>query len=302
MKPEIFLCVQLFFFLTLALFLGSIFYSLISPDLMLFWVNPNLSRFFLLTEDCFNMNFKLVILNLALCFRQTDFPLPTSQSVDMSVWFGLLEAFCYMIWRYCVDRSADTRRGALQNEWPSVSFLSVCFARQTYFSMLFLHLRGYIADTKWGVFNVWGCSWRYWNKLHLSQGLTSWIYSCINTVVQKSILVYAISKYTFSFDFGFLHVKYLATESVCIWTFMGIVLKVPPVDPDENGHLFSTVWDISTSHITLLYTVDEKNWHTRCMLAWYTKSEWVQHFILCTLYINWNDVMYQPLSCPSFNP
>lgn len=122
-KPELFLCVQLFFFLTLALFLGSILYSLISLDLMLTRVKTNLSRFFLLTEYCFNMNFRAVVLNLALCFRQTDFFLPTTQSVDLSVWFGLLETFCYMIWRYCVDCSAYIRWDASQNEWPSVSFL-----------------------------------------------------------------------------------------------------------------------------------------------------------------------------------
>lgn len=123
MKPEIFLYVQLFFFLTLALFLGSIFCSLIFPDLMLTCVKTNLSRFFLLTEDCFNVNFKAVVLNLALCFRQTDFPLPTTQSADLPICFGLLEVFCDVIWRYHMNCSAYIRWGTLQNEWPSVSFL-----------------------------------------------------------------------------------------------------------------------------------------------------------------------------------
>ena len=117
-----FFCTQLFLILTLASFLGSIFYSLISLDLMLTWVKPNLFRFFLLTEDCFNINFKAVVLHLDLCFGQTDFLLPTTQSVDLSIWSGLLEFFCYMIWRYCVDHSAYIRWGVLQNEWPFVSF------------------------------------------------------------------------------------------------------------------------------------------------------------------------------------
>lgn len=115
-----FFVLQLFFFLTLVLFLGSIFCSLISLDTMLTWVKTNLSRFFLFTENCFNNNFKAVVLNSSLCFRQTDFLLPTTSQVDLSTWFGFLEVFCYMIWRY---RSACIRWGALQNEWPSVSFL-----------------------------------------------------------------------------------------------------------------------------------------------------------------------------------
>lgn len=124
-----FFVLQLFFFLTLVLFLGSIFCSLISLDIMLTWVKTNLSRFFLFTENCFNKNFKAVVLNSSLFFRQTDFLLPTTSQVDLSIWFGFLEVFCYMIWRYCVDHSACIRWGALQNEWPSVSFLCL-FALQ----------------------------------------------------------------------------------------------------------------------------------------------------------------------------
>lgn len=95
--------------------------------ILLTWVKTNLSRFFFFTENYFNTNFKAMVLNPSLCFRQTDFLFPTTSQVDLSVWFGLLEVLCYMTWRYCVDRSVCIRLGALQNEWPSVSFLGLPF-------------------------------------------------------------------------------------------------------------------------------------------------------------------------------
>ena len=66
-------------------------------------------------------------------------------------------------------------------------------------------------------------------------------------------------------DFGFPYVKYLAAVSVHV-NIYGTCPKGPVV-PDANGHLFSSVWDISTGCITVLCSADDKNWHTRYMLA-----------------------------------
>lgn len=134
---------------------------------------------------------------------------------------------------------------------------SVCLPCKANFSILGLHSRGCIAETKWGVFSTCEDAPEGTEPNDtLIPRLASWVYSCINTVVQKSILVYAISKCTFPFYFGFLYVKFLATDSVCIWTFMGLVQKV---DPDVNRHLLSRAWDISTSQIILLCTAGDKN-------------------------------------------
>lgn len=87
--------VQLFFFLTLALFLGSIFYSLFPPRFNADLSKTKAVQVFLaqLRTDCFKMNFKVVVPNFSLSFRQTNFFLSTAKSVDLSLWFGLLEDF-----------------------------------------------------------------------------------------------------------------------------------------------------------------------------------------------------------------
>lgn len=82
LTPENFLCVQLFFFLTPALLLGSIFYSLISSDLMLTWAKPSLLLFFLVTEGCFNMYSMAVVCTwLCVSVRQTSYTQP--QTLDL---------------------------------------------------------------------------------------------------------------------------------------------------------------------------------------------------------------------------
>lgn len=122
LTPENFLCVQLFFFLTPALLLGSIFYSLISSDLMVTWAKPSLLLFFLVTEGCFNMYSMAVVCTwLCVSVRQTSYTQP--QSLDLHTRFGHLQAFCCMIWRCCVNCSTCWDSGALQNEWPPGSFL-----------------------------------------------------------------------------------------------------------------------------------------------------------------------------------
>lgn len=100
--------------LTLAFFLERIFYALISLNLMLTWVKMSLPRFFLLTEDCFDVNFKDVVLKLTLCFRQTDFLLPTQWTCPSSL--GIWKFSVNMTWRHCVGHSTYIRWGALGSE------------------------------------------------------------------------------------------------------------------------------------------------------------------------------------------
>lgn len=92
-------------------------------------------------------------------------------------------------------------------EWVTTCFLSLsaCPARQTYFSMLFLHLRDCIAETKWGVFYTCeGASEanEETDTLIPRTGILDILtHKCCGSKIHFSI--YAVSKHTFSFDLGF---------------------------------------------------------------------------------------------------
>lgn len=75
MKPDFFCVCRTIFLFVIGSISGKHLLLPISLDLILAWVKPNLSRFFLSTEDCFNMDFKVVVPNLAPCIRQTELSL-----------------------------------------------------------------------------------------------------------------------------------------------------------------------------------------------------------------------------------
>lgn len=171
--------------------------------------------------------------------------------------------------------------------------------------MLFLHLRGYVAETKWAVFNT--CEGA--SEANEANGTLIPGTGILNTFMHKycgskiHFSIYAVSQCTLSFDFGFPCIK-IPVYKVCSWTEMALILEILPVDPDVNSPLFSRVWDISTSQITLIHAAGDKNAHTRCILAWCISSEWTQHFILWTIYTNcidceWNNVT--PVLTPLLN-
>lgn len=185
------------------------------------------------------------------------------------------------------------KMSVLQKKRPPVSF-SGSLPCKANFGVLFLHLRDCIAETKWGVFNTCeGVSEANEATEFLIPEAGIW-----NIFIPKycgskiHFSIYAISKCTFSFGFG-IPCK-LPGYKACNWTVILLVLEVATVNPDANSSLFSRVWDINTSKITLFYTAGDKNAHTRCALTWYISSEW-QHFILWTTYTNctnceWNNV------------